>query len=70
MTGSVVCISSIVCFHLGFPLTSSAVPVMKLVEVVRTPKTDEETFETLMEVTKRMGKVPVKAKDKPGCADR
>lgn len=39
---------------------------MKLVEVVRTEKTSDETFETLMQVGRRMGRVPVKAKDKPG----
>jgi len=39
---------------------------MKLVEVIRTPKTSDETYDTLLELTKRMGKVSVKAKDVPG----
>ncbi|BEI82724.1 hypothetical protein CcaverHIS002_0305920 [Cutaneotrichosporon cavernicola] len=42
------------------------VPAMKLVEVVRTDKTSEATYQALFDVTKRMGKVPVACKDTPG----
>jgi 3-hydroxyacyl-CoA dehydrogenase len=39
---------------------------MKLVEVIRTPKTSDATFDTLLDLTKRMGKTSIKAKDVPG----
>lgn len=39
---------------------------MKLVEVIRTSQTSNETFDALHEVTKRMGKSPVTCKDTPG----
>lgn len=39
---------------------------MKLVEVVRTKETSDETFNALMEVAKRMGKTPVACVDAPG----
>lgn len=39
---------------------------MKLVEVIRTDSTSQETFEALMDVTRRMGKNPVTCKDTPG----
>ncbi|KAG9297770.1 hypothetical protein G9A89_011285 [Geosiphon pyriformis] len=42
------------------------VPQMKLVEVVRTHKTSQETYDTLIEVTKKMSKTPVTCKDTPG----
>ncbi|MCA1630995.1 MAG: 3-hydroxyacyl-CoA dehydrogenase family protein [Acidobacteria bacterium] len=42
------------------------VPVMKLVEVVRTILTDEEVYETAVEFGKKLGKVPVRASDKSG----
>lgn len=42
------------------------VPVMKLVEVVRTIVTSEETLETAMAYSKRVGKVPILAKDNSG----
>ena len=42
------------------------VPQMKLIEIVRTSQTSPETHETLVEVAKRMGKVPVSCKDSPG----
>lgn len=42
------------------------VPVMKLVEVVKTLDTSEETFNTAFEFAKAVGKSPVKAKDTPG----
>jgi len=42
------------------------VPVMKLVEVVRGPATDDKTFDSLLAFGKAIGKVPVKCKDTPG----
>ncbi len=42
------------------------VPLMKLVEVVRAPQTDGAVVETLMELGKRMGRVPVEVRDGPG----
>ncbi len=42
------------------------VPLMKLVEVVRTITTGDEAFETAFEFAKRLGKEPVKAKDNSG----
>ena len=42
------------------------VPQMKLIEIVRTSQTSPETHDTLVEVAKRMGKVPVSCKDSPG----
>jgi 3-hydroxybutyryl-CoA dehydrogenase len=42
------------------------VPVMKLVEVVRTVRTSEETFRAACEFAKSVGKEPVAAKDNSG----
>ncbi len=42
------------------------VPVMKLVEVVRTVATSEETFETAKAFGEKLGKVVVSCKDTPG----
>lgn len=42
------------------------VPLMKLVEVVRTILTDEEVYEQALEFGKRLGKTPVRASDKTG----
>ncbi|MBI3085960.1 MAG: 3-hydroxybutyryl-CoA dehydrogenase, partial [candidate division NC10 bacterium] len=42
------------------------VPVMKLVEVVRTVRTSEGTFRTAYEFAKSAGKEPVAAKDNSG----
>ncbi len=42
------------------------VPVMKLVEVVRTLDTSEECFKAAFEFAGRVGKAPVSAKDTPG----
>jgi 3-hydroxyacyl-CoA dehydrogenase len=39
---------------------------MKLVEVIKAQNTSQETFDTLVAVTKQMGKVPVSCKDTPG----
>lgn len=40
--------------------------VMKLVEVVNTDFTNEETTRTIVELAKKMGKTPVACKDSPG----
>src|SRR5256885_578621 len=42
------------------------VPLMKLVEVIRTILTDEEVYEQAIEFGKRLGKVPVRAGGKSG----
>jgi len=42
------------------------VPLMKLVEVVRTIATSDDVFETAVEFGKRLGKVPVRTSDKTG----
>jgi len=42
------------------------VPLMKLVEVVRTITTSDEAVETAFEFAKRLGKEPVRAKDNSG----
>src|SRR5918994_6183168 len=42
------------------------VPIMKLVEVVRTVLTDEEVYEEAVNFGKSLGKVPVRAGDKTG----
>ncbi|VDO80787.1 unnamed protein product [Heligmosomoides polygyrus] len=41
-------------------------PVMKLVEVISTPETSEETHAKLIEFCKSLGKHPVSCKDTPG----
>ncbi len=42
------------------------VPVMKLVEVVKTLDTSDETYSAAFEFAKAVGKSPVRAKDTPG----
>lgn len=42
------------------------VPVMTLVEVIRGLATSDETFETIMELSKKLGKTPVAVNDYPG----
>lgn len=42
------------------------VPMMKLVEVVASQRTDPATVEETMELARRLGKTPVRAKDTPG----
>ena len=42
------------------------VPVMKLLEVVRIRETSDETFNTLLDLGKKLGKSTVKCKDTPG----
>lgn len=42
------------------------VPLMRLVEVIRGLTTSDATTETVIEVSEKMGKVPVEANDSPG----
>ena len=42
------------------------VPLMKLVEVVKTILTDDDVYEQCVEFGKKLGKVPVRASDKTG----
>nr|BAA06122.1 3-hydroxyacyl CoA dehydrogenase [Mus musculus] len=42
------------------------VPMMKLVEVIKTPMTSQKTFESLVDFCKTLGKHPVSSKDTPG----
>lgn len=42
------------------------VPLMKLVEIVRTISTSQETIDTLAAFAKKLGKEPILAKDTPG----
>src|SRR6185369_15755932 len=42
------------------------VPLMKLVEVVRTIATNEQVFDTAFEFARKLGKIPVRTSDKTG----
>lgn len=42
------------------------VPMMKLVEVIRGLVTSDETYNTVMDISKDLGKIPVMANDYPG----
>lgn len=42
------------------------VPVLKLVEVIRTAHTSEETTSSIVDLAKELGKVPAEARDFPG----
>ena len=42
------------------------VPIMKLVEVVRGKKTDDDTTNKVLEISKEMSKIPVECNDSPG----
>lgn len=42
------------------------VPIMKLVEIIRGYNTSDETTSTIVELTKKLHKVPVEANDYPG----
>jgi len=42
------------------------VPLMALVEMIKGMATSDQTFATMIEVAKKLGKTPVKAKDRPG----
>jgi len=41
-------------------------PLMPLVEVIRGPLTSDETFNIVIELSRKMGKTPIEAKDGPG----
>ncbi len=41
-------------------------PIMKLVEIVRADLTSEETTNTVLELSRKMGKTPVVCRDSPG----
>jgi len=41
-------------------------PVMALVEIIRALQTSDETYQSVFELTGRMGKTPVTVKDSPG----
>jgi 3-hydroxybutyryl-CoA dehydrogenase len=42
------------------------VPIMKLIEVIRGYSTSDETFQTIKELSEKLGKVPVEVYDYPG----
>ncbi len=42
------------------------VPIMKLIEVIRGYSTSDETYNTIEEISKKLGKVPVEVNDYPG----
>jgi len=42
------------------------VPIMKLVEIIKGYSTSKETFDTIFEMSKTLGKVPVEVNDYPG----
>jgi 3-hydroxybutyryl-CoA dehydrogenase len=42
------------------------VPVMKLVEVIRGYETSDETTKTVIELSKKLGKIPTEVSDYPG----
>ena len=41
-------------------------PIMRLIEVIRIPATSDETYTTVFELSKTLGKVPVTVNDIPG----
>jgi len=42
------------------------VPIMKLVEIVRGKKTDDTTTSEVVDLSEKMGKIPIKCNDSPG----
>lgn len=50
---------------IGFHWFSPAF-VMRIIEVIHAPETSEETLEAMLELTRRLGKTPIKVKDAPG----
>ena len=40
--------------------------IMKIIEVISAPETSAETEETMLELTRRLGKTPIRVKDAPG----
>jgi 3-hydroxyacyl-CoA dehydrogenase len=50
---------------IGFHWFSPAY-IMKIIEVISAPETSAETEQTLLELTRRLGKTPIRVKDAPG----
>jgi 3-hydroxyacyl-CoA dehydrogenase len=50
---------------IGFHWFSPAF-IMKIIEVISAPETSQETQETMLELTRRLGKTPIRVKDAPG----
>jgi len=42
------------------------VPVMKLIEIIKGYSTSDQTYNTVAEISKKLGKIPVKVNDYPG----
>ena len=42
------------------------VPIMKLVEIIKGYSTSDQTYNTVSEISKKLGKIPVKVNDYPG----
>ena len=42
------------------------VPIMKLIEVIKSKETSSQVVSTIMELSKNLGKVPVEVNDAPG----
>ena len=42
------------------------VPIMKLVEIIKGYNTSDQTYNTVADISKRLGKIPVKVNDYPG----
>ncbi len=40
--------------------------IMKIIEVIHAPETSRETLDTMLELTRRLGKTPITVKDAPG----
>jgi len=50
---------------IGFHWFSPAF-IMKIIEVIHAPETSQETLDTMLELTRRLGKTPILVKDAPG----
>jgi 3-hydroxyacyl-CoA dehydrogenase len=50
---------------IGFHWFSPAF-IMKIIEVIYAPETSQDTLETMLELTRRLGKTPITVKDAPG----
>jgi 3-hydroxyacyl-CoA dehydrogenase len=50
---------------IGFHWFSPA-NIMKIIEVISAPETSSETTDTMIELTRRLGKEPIRVKDAPG----
>jgi 3-hydroxyacyl-CoA dehydrogenase len=50
---------------IGFHWFSPAF-IMKIIEVIYAPETSQETLDTMLELTRRLGKTPITVKDAPG----